>query len=108
MKKCLDCDTLVSQGSRCKEHARARKRAQEARRARASNHARGYTREYRANRLTILATAPQCSVALCTTTADTVDHIVPLSRGGTNDLDNLRPMCSFHNTSRGNRHDWSA
>lgn len=32
---------------------------------------------------------------------DTVDHIIPLSRGGTDDVANLRYMCSWHNISRG-------
>lgn len=33
----------------------------------------------------------------------TVDHIVPLSRGGTDDLDNLQFMCRSHNSSKGDR-----
>jgi 5-methylcytosine-specific restriction endonuclease McrA len=30
----------------------------------------------------------------------TVDHVVPLSRGGTNDIDNLQPLCRACNTSK--------
>src|SRR6266540_1402229 len=30
----------------------------------------------------------------------TVDHIVPLSQGGTHDRANLRVLCRIHNTSR--------
>ncbi|MEW2305111.1 HNH endonuclease signature motif containing protein [Streptomyces sp. NPDC006655] len=33
----------------------------------------------------------------------TADQIVPLSRGGTNDIENLRPACGPCNFSRGNR-----
>ncbi len=33
----------------------------------------------------------------------TVDHIVPISRGGTNDIDNLQPMCRSCNASKGNK-----
>jgi 5-methylcytosine-specific restriction protein A len=33
--------------------------------------------------------------------ADTADHVVPVSRGGGNDPDNLRPAHRFCNTGRG-------
>lgn len=44
----------------------------------------------------------QCVV--CGTTENpTVDHIIPKSKGGTDDLENLRVMCKKHNTSKGAR-----
>lgn len=32
-----------------------------------------------------------------------VDHIIPLSRGGTSDIENLQPLCRYHNGAKGNR-----
>ncbi len=43
--------------------------------------------------------APGCSI----TDALTVDHITALSRGGTDDLRNLRFLCLPHNSSKGDR-----
>lgn len=35
--------------------------------------------------------------------ADTIDHVVPLSKGGTNDLGNLRPACYDCNWQKGDK-----
>lgn len=48
----------------------------------------------------------------CPADADTVDHIVPVSKGGTNDLGNLRAMCRPCNSKKGAklippRRNWS-
>jgi 5-methylcytosine-specific restriction endonuclease McrA len=33
----------------------------------------------------------------------TIDHIIPVSRGGTNDVDNLRLLCRSCNSKKGAR-----
>lgn len=46
--------------------------------------------------------AHQCVVVGCTERVDlTIDHIVPLSRGGSDDLSNLQFMCRKHNSAKG-------
>lgn len=39
----------------------------------------------------------------CGKPADTIDHIVPLSKGGGNEDDNLQPMCWDCNRAKGDR-----
>jgi len=45
-----------------------------------------------------------CAVTGCEECVDlTIDHIVPLSKGGSDDLENLQFMCRPHNSSKGDR-----
>lgn len=40
---------------------------------------------------------------LCGKPSNTIDHIIPISRGGTNALDNLQPMCVSCNSKKSNK-----
>jgi 5-methylcytosine-specific restriction endonuclease McrA len=92
---------LLTTATRCPAHARARQAARDAKRGTAAQ--RGYNREYQANRRALLAAGPHLCSWGCGRLATTADHVVPLSKGGGNQLDNLIPACSFCNSSRGSR-----
>ena len=47
----------------------------------------------------------KCCVSACSNADLTIDHKVPLRRGGSNDLCNLQFMCRSHNSKKG--HDLS-
>jgi len=54
---------------------------------------------YRRNRQTLLSDNPPCY--RCGKPADTADHIIEVDRGGTNEMDNLRPACRRCNSQTG-------
>jgi 5-methylcytosine-specific restriction endonuclease McrA len=56
---------------------------------------------YRGYRRKVLAAKPPCSYPGCVAVADTLDHVVAVSLGGTNEPGNLRPMCRKHNEALG-------
>ena len=85
-----------SVGSYCPEHQRARDRVKEASRDQKKRAA--YRDEgYMAYRRWVLKTKPRCH--LCGIYgADSVDHIIPLSKGGRNERNNWAPAhrtCNF-------------
>jgi 5-methylcytosine-specific restriction endonuclease McrA len=45
-----------------------------------------------------------CSAPGCTVTRElTIDHVTPLSRGGTDSIENLQFLCRSHNSLKGDR-----
>lgn len=101
---CLErgCAVLIPQSqTRCEGHTRARQRGRDLRRGTPAE--RGYDATYLRLRRHILAQVPAPLCAYCNALADTVDHVVPLARGGRNELGNLVPACKWCNFSRGGR-----
>lgn len=63
---------------------------------RGSAHSRGYGVAWRKVREVVLQHEPLCRHCMQqgqVTAAQEVDHVVPLSEGGTNDRENLQPLC---------------
>ena len=46
---------------------------------------------------------PLCVVPGCIRLSNTVDHVVPISKGGAHSFFNMQPMCKPCNSSKGNR-----
>ena len=45
--------------------------------------------------------------AICGGKADQIDHIKPISRGGTNDRENLQPICKACNSKKSDKQDFT-
>ena len=60
------------------------------------------TADWKKRRLLILQ-RDGYTCAYCQRDANSVDHVVPRSHGGTDDLDNLVACCSSCNSSKGDR-----
>jgi 5-methylcytosine-specific restriction enzyme A len=86
------CGTLIrGRRGHCSEHGGEVRRRQDA--ARPSAHRRGYDRDWRQRREAFLAEHPDCMRPGCDAEAMVVDHILPLSEGGTDEEDNLQSLC---------------
>jgi 5-methylcytosine-specific restriction protein A len=99
VRPCLEppCPAVTFKGPRCPAHAREYQRRRDQQRGTPSQ--RGYNAEYLRNRKVVLAIVHSCH--WCGRIATTVDHVLPLARGGSNDLDNLVPSCKPCNYRRG-------
>jgi 5-methylcytosine-specific restriction endonuclease McrA len=89
---CQVCATPIPHGSRCLIHAKTRQ-----------SKGRGSTRKWRETRLRILRRdAYRCHY--CGQAANTVDHVIPKAKGGTDDPSNLVAACARCNYSA---QDWT-
>ncbi len=43
----------------------------------------------------------KCAVPGCDRTDVTMDHIIPLALGGRHSIENIQPLCVYHNSSKG-------
>lgn len=84
----LGCHRTTTSGRFCAEH----RKAYERNRVRPNAAQRGYDSTWRQARQAAIQAQPFCSVCGSTERLE-VDHVVPLSRGGTHDPGNLRVLC---------------
>jgi 5-methylcytosine-specific restriction protein A len=94
------CPEISSKGNRCGYHARQAQIKRDRRRGSAA--ARGYGARWRRLRAMYLRANPRCvdpfEVHETLMLANTVDHVLPKSEGGTDVWDNLQSLCaSCHN-----------
>jgi 5-methylcytosine-specific restriction endonuclease McrA len=105
MRSCLGvpgnrCGKLIPASQiRCPEHKYQHQRNRDL--IRGTPASRGYDREYRRTRLEVLDEAGGICHWCGHPGADTADHLLPTSRGGTSDRDNLVAAHRSCNSSRG-------
>ena len=98
---CLDCSRLITSGARCTDHARIYEQHR-----RPDRHARGYGADWvRLSQSIIERDYHTCQLQRlgCTGLATTTDHLIPKSRGGTDDPSNLVAACHACNSGKRDR-----
>jgi 5-methylcytosine-specific restriction enzyme A len=85
------CSALVDSGY-CQAHLQY-KPVQRQPDKRPNSNARGYDRHWRIIRAQFLKFHPVCVTKSCGAPAKHVDHVIPLEGGGTNQWENLQPLC---------------
>jgi len=90
------CSTLVVRGSLCDEHKPLVETSDD---RRPGSSYRGYDRNWRRLRLWYLRRNPICQWPGCNKPASQVDHVVPISHGGSRtDPANLQSLCHSHHS----------
>jgi 5-methylcytosine-specific restriction endonuclease McrA len=95
-RACVNCGQAFTPHSKSVRHCTACRPANRARQT--------YDAAYQRNRAIVLAGDPPCR--WCGAPADTADHLVPVARGGTNEIANLAPACEQCNKRRGADPGW--
>lgn len=89
------CPNIINVGETyCAEHLKLKRKLGDRRRGNAAG--RGYDRNWQRLRKLVLHSEPLCRECKRNgklTAATEVDHIVPLTASGTNDWENLQPLC---------------
>lgn len=94
------CPRRARRGARyCDLHARGERGGRKPD-ERPSASARGYDRKWQRVRAAFLKAHPECSVGGCGERATEVDHVVPLSEGGTHQWSNLEAYCKSHHSQK--------
>jgi len=91
------CPALAEEGGRyCTAHKAQADKAERDRRGTSTQ--RGYGSRWQRLRLLILARDPVCRHPGCGQLSTDVDHIVPRSKGGTDEENNLQGLCHEHHS----------
>jgi len=99
-RPCIDCGVVIASGSRCGSCYSTREKRYS--RVRGTTTERGYGSAWQKLSTEILK-RDGYTCHYCGGRADTADHIIPKSKGGTDARENLVAACRSHNSGKGNR-----